>query len=193
MRKLKATVLAAAMLLSSFGTSATYAQVKTDKLLKDAEYNLGVCGGHSFTEGHVVISTDVKGKQTFVITHFLTGPATLEKDTDPVIFEIDKVGPETPDKILQFHGISLIDKHLIEISAYQLKDKMFVLIGVDGELSHVLYGFVGKLDDAVKYGEADWTYCQELHQHQMKEIPAILLFWLTGSNPVSSGVSGPRT
>lgn len=187
MRKLKALMLIAILSLSSFGTSATFAQAGKDKPLKDAEYNLGLCGGRSFTEGHAVIETK-DGKQTFTITHqVMDAEGTVVKDPDPVILAIDKSAIDA-NAIIQFHAQVELDKDLVEMSGFVKGNKLVIIQATNGELSHLFYGYTDKVDNIMTGYNADLKFCLALHQVSLEAIPAALLTWLIGDLPQTNGV-----
>ena len=147
--------------------------------LKTAEYNLGSCGGRSFTVTHAVVVTE-KDKQSIQFTYHLSDPATVVKD-EPTIFSVAKVEKDGEDG-QRFQSVTEIDGHRLELNGLIYKDRIIAILTVDGELGHLFYGFTGGVDDMPKVATEHLQFCIFLHGTPDENLPAALISWLHGKD-----------
>jgi len=139
---------------------------------KPVEYNLGSCGGRSFTVQHAEISKD---KLHF--THFMSGPNTVVKDPDDPSFDYE-AQPKDKDGTIKFKATTNYDKSVLQINGVILDGRLVGLMTVDGDLGHVYYGQLGSVDDMVKVAKEDFLTCAAIHQIPQEEIPSLLADFL---------------
>jgi hypothetical protein len=143
------------------------------------EYNFGMCGGDIFTVSHAVLSTDEKGKQSLIFTYRLSDPQTVVKNEgNELISFAFKPEPKDKDGDQKFKGEAKLDGHVLVLNGLIRGDRVVAILMVDGELGHLLYGGVGKVDDMVKVADEDSAFCGMLHGISIDQLPKALASWL---------------
>src|SRR6266436_2513317 len=175
MKLFRSITLALCMLLSSYALP----QAKLPEP-QPQEFNLGFCGGTSFTVVHAVLSPDGKSLQ---FTHHLSDPATVVKDEGKELLTWSvKLEPKGADGNQKYSASAKYDDVTLTIDGLIRGNRIIGLQKVDGDLGHVLYGVVGKVDDMVKDVSDDISFCADVHMVGGEEdIPKLLIQWLTNA------------
>jgi hypothetical protein len=167
MKFLRGLVLASSMLVGSLGCSS---QVRMAEPV--VEYNVGACGGRSFTVQHAVVKD---GKWLF--NYFMSDPKTVQKDEDQLTFDY-VAQPKDKDGVVNFKAKTKYQDSILEMNGAILNGRIIAIMTVDGELGHVYYGEVGTVDDMVKVAQEDYLVCSAVHSIPEQEIPALLMDFL---------------
>jgi hypothetical protein len=171
MRIFRSAVLAATLVVGAFVVHSCQSQVRMAEPVP-VEYNLGSCGGRSFTVQHAV----VKDKK-LLFNYFMSDPKTVEKDPDQLAFDYEEQ-PKDKDGVVKFKAKAKYQDSALEINGAILNGRVVGIMTVDGDLGHVYYGEVGKVDDMVKVAEEDYMTCVAVHSIPQEEIPALLADFL---------------
>ena len=142
------------------------------------EFNVAVCMATSFTENHLVISSDEK-KLSFVSD--LGDDGAVVERKDPIICDI--TDSKTENGITGYVAACSLDKDTtVNILALTDGKKFVAQVKIKGELVSAIYGVAGpesKLGNYVLGSEkADMDQCITLAQMDVKDIPAALVDYL---------------
>jgi len=158
------------------------AQVRLAEPRPAVEYNVGFCGGQSFTVMHVVLSENEKHEQTMDFNYHIEGaldaPVVAKEEGDDHAVFAAKLEPKDDDGNVKYHAEAKLGDKKLVINGLLRGEHLIGLMLVDGELGHVLYGRVGKVDDMVKVVGVDYRFCIDLHQSGVEAIPQSLADWL---------------
>ena len=147
------------------------------------EYNIGSCGGQTFTVAHVVFSENEKHEKSLEFTYHVEGthdqPVVAKTEGgDHLVFAV-KLEPKDKDGDVKYHAEAKFEEKKLELNGLIRGEHIIGILLVDGELGHVFYGRVGKVDDMVKVLDVDFSFCVDLHRAGVEAIPQALAEWLT--------------